>query len=107
MIVTNPFLNSGNRRWKIKSQLRTRAGLDSAQESDLLSEQHLSQSDRAVEQQFWIVKILPLVEVNTWRSADANGLNLSWRIDTPFRLLFQSTSLRTRGRAALPSDSMA
>ena len=94
MIVTNPFLNSGNAGAleKIKSQLRTRAGLDSAQESAdlLLSEQHLSQSDWAVERQFWIVKILPLVEINTWRSIDANGqpTDLSWHIDTPFRLLF-------------------
>ena len=94
MITTNPFLNSGNAGAleKIKSQLRTRAGLDSAQQSAdfLLSDRHLSQSDWAVERQFWTVKILPLVQVNTWRSIDANGqpTDLSWRIDTPFRLLF-------------------
>ena len=35
-------------------------------------------------------QILPLVEINYWRGIDESGqpTDLSWRIDTPFQLLF-------------------
>ena len=42
------------------------------------------------ERLFWRRQILPLVEINYWRSLDASGqpTDLSWRIDLPFQLLF-------------------
>ena len=56
----------------------------------LLSQGHIDQSGWNRERQFWNQQILPLVEINYWRSIDENGrpTDLSWRVDTPFQLLF-------------------
>ena len=93
MIESNPFLNSGNTGAleKIKNRLRSHAGLESARASAslLLSAAHLDARDWERERLFWQRQILPLVEINYWRSIDESGqpTDLSWRIDTPFQLL--------------------
>jgi hypothetical protein len=77
---------------QLKNRLRARTGLNSAQQSAdlLLSQGHINQSGWNRERQFWNQQILPLVEINYWRSIDENGrpTDLSWRVDTPFQLLF-------------------
>ena len=77
---------------QLKNRLRARTGLNSAQQSAdlLLSEGHINQSGWNRERQFWNQQILPLVEINYWRSIDENGrpTDLSWRVDAPFQLLF-------------------
>ena len=77
---------------QLKNRLRARTGLNSAQQSAdlLLSEGHINQSGWTRERQFWNQQILPLVEINYWRSIDENGrpTDLSWRVDAPFQLLF-------------------
>ena len=94
LMGSNPFVGSGNTGAleKIKSQLRAKAGEESAREAatQLLSTDHLSQVAWADERLFWRRQILPLVEINYWRSLDASGqpTDLSWRIDLPFQLLF-------------------
>ncbi len=94
MIATNPFLSSGNGGVleKLKNRLRGRAGLDSSLDAaaQLLNPTLLERHGWSTERQFWLEKILPLVEVNYWRSTAQNGLptDLSWRLDTPFQLLF-------------------
>ena len=94
MLETNPFQSSGNTGAleKIKSRLRAHAGLESARQSTilLLNPAHISGLDWSQERQFWTRQILPLVEINYWRSLDDSGqlTDLSWRIDTPFQLLF-------------------
>jgi hypothetical protein len=94
MIETNPFLNSGNAGTleRLKNRLRTQAGLESSREAAvlLLSPPYLQQNSWTAERIFWTRRILPLVEINYWRGMDENGqpTDLSWRIDTPFQLLF-------------------
>ena len=94
LIETNPFLSSGNAGAleKLKNRLRSRAQTDSAQEAatQLLSQPHLQASGWDSERQFWLKQIIPLVEINYWRGIDESGqpTDLSWRIDTPFQLLF-------------------
>ena len=94
LIDTNPFVGSGNTGAleKIKSQLRARAGLESARAaaSQLLGRAYLNQVSWSEERLFWQRQILPLVEINYWRSIDASGqpTDLSWRIDLPFQILF-------------------
>ncbi|AII50131.1 hypothetical protein KR52_13455 [Synechococcus sp. KORDI-52] len=94
LMDSNPFISSGQAGAleKFKNRLRARTGLESARESAnlLLSPDHLEQSPWSQERQFWSQQILPLVESNYWRSIDENGRpsDLSWRIDTPFQLLF-------------------
>ena len=91
---SNPFISSGQAGTleKFKNRLRARTGLESARESAklLLNPEHLERSPWSQERQFWSQQILPLVESNYWRSIDENGRpsDLSWRIDTPFQLLF-------------------
>ena len=91
---SNPFISSGQAGTleKFKNRLRARTGLESARESAklLLSPEHLESFPWSQERQFWSQQILPLVESNYWRSIDENGRpsDLSWRIDTPFQLLF-------------------
>ena len=94
LMDSNPFISSGQAGTleKFKNRLRARTGLESARESAklLLSPEHLERSPWSQERQFWSQQILPLVESNYWRSIDENGRpsDLSWRIDTPFQLLF-------------------
>ncbi|QNI99584.1 hypothetical protein SynA1562_00744 [Synechococcus sp. A15-62] len=94
LMDSNPFISSGQAGTleKFKNRLRARTGLESARESAklLLSPKHLERSPWSQERQFWSQQILPLVESNYWRSIDENGRpsDLSWRIDTPFQLLF-------------------
>ena len=94
LMDSNPFISSGNAGAleKFKNRLRARTGLESARASAnlLLSPEHLEQSPWSQERQFWSQQIVPLVESNYWRSIDENGRpsDLSWRIDTPFQLLF-------------------
>ena len=94
LMDTNPFVSSGNTGAleKIKSLLRSRANEESARAaaSELLSTDYLQQVSWSDEGQFWRRQILPLVEINYWRSIDASGqpTDLSWRIDLPFQLLF-------------------
>ena len=77
---------------QLKNRLRARTGLNSAQQSAdlLLSQGHINQNGWNRERQFWNQQILPLVEINYWRSIDENGrpTDLSWRVDAPFQLLF-------------------
>ena len=94
LLAINPFVSSGNAGAleKLKNRLRARTGLSSAQDSAalLLSPGHLQQQDWLKERQFWNRQILPLIEINYWRSLDESGrpTDLSWQIDTPFQLLF-------------------
>ena len=94
LMDNNPFISSGQAGAleKVKNRLRARTGLESARDSAnlLLSPEHLKRSPWSQERQFWSQQILPLVESNYWRSIDENGRpsDLSWRIDTPFQLLF-------------------
>ena len=94
LMDTNPFVSSGNTGAleKIKSLLRSRANEESARAaaSELLSTDYLQRLSWSDERQFWRRQILPLVEINYWRSIDASGqpTDLSWRIDLPFQLLF-------------------
>ena len=94
LMDTNPFVSSGNTGAleKIKSLLRTKAEEESAHAAakQLLGSDYLKQVTWTDERQFWRRQILPLVEINYWRSIDASGqpTDLSWRIDLPFQLLF-------------------
>ena len=94
MIESNPFLSSGNTGAleRLKNRLRLQAGLESSRESVvlLLSQPHLRENNWSTERVFWNDRIIPLVEINYWRGIDENGqpTDLSWRIDTPFQLLF-------------------
>ena len=94
MITTNPFVGSNNAGAleKIKTRLRERSESDSAIEAveHLLSPDYLNETPWTLERRFWIDQILPLVEINTWRRFDESGrpTDLSWKIDTPFQLLF-------------------
>ena len=94
LISSQRLLSSSNASAldQLKSRLRARTGLNSAQQSAdlLLSEGHINQSGWTRERQFWNQQILPLVEINYWRSIDENGrpTDLSWRVDAPFQLLF-------------------
>ncbi len=94
LMDSNPFISSGQAGAleKFKNRLRARTGLESARDSAnlLLSPEHLERSPWSQERQFWSQQIVPLVESNYWRSIDENGRpsDLSWRIDTPFQLLF-------------------
>jgi hypothetical protein len=94
LISSQRLLSSSNAAAldQLKNRLRARTGLNSAQQSAdlLLSEDHITQSGWNRERQFWSQQILPLVEINYWRSIDENGrpTDLSWRVDAPFQLLF-------------------
>ena len=94
MITTNPFVGSNNAGAleTIKTRLRERSGIDSSflAVEHLLSTEHLLTTEWNRERRFWIDQILPLVEINTWRSFDDSGrpTDLSWKIDAPFQLLF-------------------
>ena len=94
LIETNPFLSSGHAGTleKLKNRLRSRAQMESAQDAAalLLSQPYLERTSWDVERQFWLKQIIPLVEINYWRSIDESGqpTDLGWRIDTPFQLLF-------------------
>ena len=94
LIDTNPFVSSRNTGAleKIKSRLRSRAAVESAHDAaeHLLDPEHVMARNWTEERLFWRRQILPLVEINYWRSIDANGqpTDLSWRIDLPFQLLF-------------------
>ena len=94
MIDENPFVSSGNvaALEKIKNLLRGRTGMDSAKQAAarLLGDSYLADHDWPQEQRFWTEKILPLVATNYGRVMDANGqpVDISWKLDTPFQLLF-------------------
>ena len=94
LISSQRLLSSSNASAldQLKNRLQARTGLNSAQQSAdlLLSEGHINQSGWTRERQFWNQQILPLVEINYWRSIDENGrpTDLSWRVDAPFQLLF-------------------
>ena len=94
LIDENPFVSSDKTGTleKIKSRLRARAGMDSAKQSaaQLLGDRHLTAETWEAEQRFWRKSILPLAATNYWRGTDENGqpIDLSWRIDLPFQILF-------------------
>ena len=94
LISSQRLLSSSNAAAldQLKNRLRARTGLNSAQQSAdlLLSQGHINQNGWNRERQFWNQQILPLVEINYWRSIDENGrpTDLSWRVDAPFQLLF-------------------
>ena len=94
LIDENPFVSSDKTGTleKIKSRLRARAGMDSAKQSaaQLLGDRHLTAETWEAEQRFWRKSILPLAATNYWRGTDENGqpVDLSWRIDLPFQILF-------------------
>ena len=94
MLTTNPFVGSNNAGAleTIKTRLRERSGIDSPLQAVdlLLSVDHLVSTEWSLERRFWLDQILPLVEINSWRRVDENGrpTDLSWKIDTPFQLLF-------------------
>ncbi|MGB5136304.1 MAG: hypothetical protein WBN89_14130 [Prochlorococcaceae cyanobacterium] len=92
MIDTNPFQGAGlsGTLEKIKNRLRDRANRDSARQAaaQLLSPAWLEQRSWVQERRFWREQVLPLVEINYWRSIDENAqpTDHAWRIDL---LLFQ------------------
>ncbi len=94
LIDENPFVasNKTGSLEKLKSRLRARADMDSAKQSAayLLGESHLTPENWDDEKRFWQDSILPLVATNYWRGTDENGqpVDLSWRIDFPFQILF-------------------
>ena len=94
LIDENPFVSSNKAGTleKIKGRLRARAGMDSAKQSaaHLLGDRVLTDQTWEQERLFWTKNILPLVATNYWRGTDANGqpIDLSWRIDLPFQILF-------------------
>ena len=94
LVDENPFISSGNvgAFEKLKNRLRARAEMDSAKQAAayLLSDRYVSKHDWGQERQFWNTKILPLAETNYSRGIDENGMpiDLSWRIDIPFQILF-------------------
>ncbi|BEV35840.1 hypothetical protein CREGCYN_06520 [Synechococcus sp. M16CYN] len=94
LVSPRPFASFSNTRAldELRNRLRIRTGLDSAKDAAeaLLSTRHLKQNNWMQERQFWNQQILPLVEINYWRSIDEKGqpTDLSWRVDTPFQLLF-------------------
>ena len=94
LIDENPFVSSDKTGTleKIKSRLRARAGMDSAKQSaaHLLGDRYLTDERWAAEQRFWRKNILPLASTNYWRGTDENGqpIDLSWRIDLPFQILY-------------------
>ena len=108
LMETNPFVSSGNAAVleKIKRRLRLRAGEESAHDAAdrLLDPDYLVARSWTEERRFWRRQILPLVEINYWRSIDDSGrpTDLSWRIDLPFQLLllldiaFRTVRLRRR-----------
>ncbi|GIR75161.1 MAG: hypothetical protein CM15mP77_3180 [Synechococcus sp.] len=77
LLEANPFLSSGNTGAleKIKNRLRAHAGLESARQSAtlLLDPDHIKEPRLEPERQFWTRQILPLVEINYWRSLDDSG----------------------------------
>ena len=94
LIDENPFVSSGKAGTleKLKSRLRSRAGMDSAKQAaaHLLGDDHLSEQNWEEERRFWNKSILPLAGSNYWRGTDENGqaIDRSWQIDTPFQILF-------------------
>ncbi|WP_415409839.1 hypothetical protein ACLM45_13770 [Synechococcus sp. A10-1-5-9] len=94
LIDENPFVSSGKAGTleKLKSRLRSRAGMDSAKQAaaHLLGNDHLSEQNWEEERRFWNKSILPLAGSNYWRGTDENGqaIDRSWQIDTPFQILF-------------------
>ena len=94
LIDENPFVSSGKAGTleKLKSRLRSRAGMDSAKQAaaHLLGDDHLSEQNWEEERRFWNKSILPLAGSNYWRGTDENGQSIdrSWQIDTPFQILF-------------------
>ncbi|MEX1316346.1 MAG: hypothetical protein AB1Z22_04355 [Synechococcaceae cyanobacterium] len=92
LIDTNPFQVSGQSGTleKIKNRLRDRAGLDSSKQAaaQLLSPAWLEQRSWQQERRFWREQVLPLLDINYWRSIDENAqpTDQAWRIDL---LLFQ------------------
>ena len=91
-LEANPFLSSAHRRTgENQNRLRAHAGLNRpANRQRCCSIQTIKELDWSQERQFWTRQILPLVEINYWRSLDDSGQpsDLCWRIDTPFQLLF-------------------
>jgi hypothetical protein len=93
MVSENPFLASGNAGAleKFKNRLRDRAGLESSKDSveRLLGDSYLQGRDWQEERDFWTQELIPLVELNYWRSIDESGqpTDRFWAIDL---LLFQS-----------------
>ncbi len=94
LVDENPFTSSGNvgAFEKLKNRLRARADMDSTKQAAayLLSDRYLKNHDWDQEREFWNTKILPLAETNYWRGIDENGMpiNLSWKIDIPFQIVF-------------------
>ena len=94
LIDENPFVSSGKAGTleKLKSRLRSRAGMDSAKQAaaHLLGNDHLSEQNWEEERRFWNKSIIPLAGSNYWRGTDENGqaIDRSWQIDTPFQILF-------------------
>lgn len=94
LIDENPFVSAGKAGTleKLKTRLRSRAGMDSAKQSaaHLLGDDHLSEQNWQDERRFWNKSILPLAATNYWRGTDENGqaIDRAWQIDTPFQILF-------------------
>ncbi|MBW4463573.1 MAG: hypothetical protein KME47_25525 [Nodosilinea sp. WJT8-NPBG4] len=94
MISENPFQTanrSGNLE-QIKNEMRDRIGLESATESmtEFWSVDHLSEAGFSAEMAFFRSDVQPLVETNFFRQIAVHGgfVNLFWRIDLWFNLLF-------------------
>lgn len=94
MVAENPFQTanrSGNLE-QIKNKMRDRIGLESATESltEFWSYDHLSEAGFSTELTFFKSEVQPLVETNFFRRIAVHGgfVNLFWRIDLWFNLLF-------------------
>ena len=94
MIEDNPFdvANKSNMLEKIKNEMRSRVGEDSARSAFAVfwSQAYLSQVGWQQEINFFNTQIRPLIETNYYRDINRFGKSLDrfWLIDLPFVILF-------------------
>ncbi len=94
MIDTNPFagVNKSGTLEKIKNQMRSRIGNESAKQSfaTFWSQPYLSQNGWDQEISFFNQRIRPLIASNYYRQIGENGefVDNFWIIDLPFVILF-------------------
>ncbi|MBV9385332.1 MAG: hypothetical protein JOZ78_02775 [Chroococcidiopsidaceae cyanobacterium CP_BM_ER_R8_30] len=94
MIQDNPFAvaNKSGTLEKIKNQIRTHVGLESAHQAfnRFWSYDYLSQTGWQQEFKFFDIHVRPLIQTNYYRRIGFNGkfIDAFWLIDLPFLALF-------------------
>ncbi len=87
----NLFVNPANLE-KLRVILKAKAQTKSAKEAStyLFNAQYLASLNWKEERIFWRAQVLPLLEKNYIRTINLNGqpIDLSWKVDAPFQLLF-------------------